>query len=503
MSTYLRAHQHIAGVDAGIEDYVQECCCDELLLLLLLLLWDRKPLVGDVATRTLGFCGTTLIIDAAPVSLLCVSIDGSLDEVREMSNEQCVMEEPGEDKPEVRIAGGRSTSSADSPTTHLISSTGISLDPPVEAKPSLGSEKTMDQPETGCRSYRTHTERKPGEELSAPLLSHKAARKARKATSKAALVSNVSTTQEALTPSGKMKEVAKRGRDARKKDPAPPAVGSDYSDTSVVTGPSDIKPAVSSKPGGEAKVTDVTAEALNQADNPCTCKPGQFHPPELESFYKKARRDQKWTGRAKQLKASLVGAKSTAEKETIANAIYALMDEVQAELGADGAPIAPRGLRWETASTFEIQAPTREDKVVRKALDALMKSKALKELGVGDDYDFSEFAQQWWDRHRPSTAVQKDLEPSTIEALSLYGDHIRKLMQCRANLDLRMRAHSAASSRFGSTSKTLQCLVRQGTYSIDFWQSRQKSAQRGVRQATKALREARAGEARMVSTVSP
>ena len=247
----------------------------------------------------------------------------------------------------------------------------------------------------------------------------------------------------------------------------------------------------------------MTAKALNQANNPCERKHGQCYPPELESFYKKARRDQEWTEQVKQLKASLVSAKSTAEKEMIADAIYVLMDEAQAELGDDGAPNAPRWLQWKTGSTFEIQTPTREDKVIEKALHALMKGKALKELGVGDDYDFSESAQQWWDRHRPSTAVQKDLESSTIEALSIYGDYIRRFMQCRANLDLRRRAHSAASSRLGSASRTLQCLVRQGTYCIDFWRSRQNSVQRGVRQATKALREARASEARVVDIVRP
>ena len=454
-----------------------------------------------VVARTLDFCGTTLLIDAASVTLLGISINGSLDviaEIRAMSNEQRVMEEPGEDEQE----GGSSTLSASSSTTDLVSSTDVSSDPLVEDEPSLGSEKTMDQAKTGGRLHGTHKERKPGEEPSAAPLSRRGARKARKATSKAALVSNISTAQEASTPSETPEKVAKKGCDATKKDPAPLAVSSGYSDSSVVAGPSNIKPAVSSKPGAEAKATDMTAEALNQADNPCTCMPSHFYPPELESFYKKARRDQKWTGLAKQLKASLVGAKSTAEKEVIANAIYDLIDEVQAELGDDEAPIAPRGLRWETATTFEIQAPTWEDKLVRKALDALMRSKALKDLGVGDHYDFSESAQQWWDRHRPSTAIQKDLESSTIEALSLYGDHVRRLMQCRANLDLRMRAHSAASSRLGSASKTLQCLVRQGTYRVDFWRSRQSNAQKGVRQATKALREARASEARVMSTVS-
>ena len=455
-----------------------------------------------VATRTLVLCGTTLIIDKGPVTLLSISIDGSLDasaaEVRAMSNEQRVMEEPGEDKQE----GGCSTSSASSSTTDLVSSsTNISLDPLVDDEASLGSEKIMDQAKTGGRLHETHTECKP-EEPSAGPLSRRAARKARKATSKTALVSNMSTEQEASTPSDTPKKVAKKGRDVRKKDPAPPAAGSDYSDSSVLAGPSNIKPAVSSKPGIEAKATDMTANALDQADNPCKGMHRQFNPPELESFYKKARRDQNWTGLAKELKASLIGAKSTAEKEVIANAIYDLIDEVKAELGDDGAPIAPRGLRWETTTTFEIQAPTWEDKLIRKALDALMRSKALKELGVGDDYDFSESAQQWWDRHQPSTAVQKDLESSTIEVLSLYGDHVKRLMQCRANLDLRMRAHSAASSRLGSASKTLQCLVRQGTYRVDFWRSRQNNAQKGVHQATKALREARASEARVVSTVS-
>ena len=165
----------------------------------------------------------------------------------------------------------------------------------------------------------------------------------------------------------------------------------------------------------------------------------------------------------------------------IANAIFALMDEAQAGLGDDGAPIAPRGLRWKTASTFEIQAPTRGDKVVRKAIHALIKSEALKDLGVGDDYDFSDCAQQWWERHWPSRAVQKDLESSTIEALSLHGQHIRELLQCHANRDLCRRAHRAASSRLGRASKTLQCLVRPGTYCTKFWRSQQNSAQKGVR----------------------
>ncbi len=530
MSTYLRAHQHIAGVDASIED-VREGCRDELL-------WDRNNSVGEnrLVARTLG-CGTTLI-DSAPVTRLHTSIDVSLDtsaKVKATSKEQRITEQPGEDKQEAKTAGGCGTWSATSPTTALISSNDIFLAPPVEVKPSLRTQKTMDEPNTGCRLHKTHTERNSGEELDAAPLSHRAARRARKAravlaqspidsvvqaasppppledlpqkvanpvpcsssrltsmairpqqgskmagkaTSKTALVSNLSMAEEASTSSELTKKIAKSGCDASEKVLAFPALGSDYSDTSVAAGPSNIKPAVSSKPGAET-------------------------PPELESFYNKARRDQEWTWRLKQLKASLVGAKSAAEKEMVANAIFDLMDEAQAELGDDGAPICPRGLRWETDSTFEIQAPTREDKVVRKAIHATMKSKALKELGVREDYDFSDCAQQWWERHRPSTAVQKDLESSTIEALSLYEHHIRKLMQCRANLDLRRRAHSAASSRLGRASNTLQCLVRQGTYCTNFWQSQQNSAQRGVRQATKALREARASETRVVSTVSP
>ena len=84
-----------------------------------------------------------------------------------------------------------------------------------------------------------------------------------------------------------------------------------------------------------------------------------------------------------------------------------------------------------------------------------MESKALRELGVGGNYNFSESAQQWWNRHRPSTTAQKDLEWSTIEALRFYGHHVRKLLQRRVRLDLRRRAHSAASSHLGRASTTL------------------------------------------------
>ena len=313
----------------------------------------------------------------------------------------------------------------------------------------------------------------------------------------------MSTAQEGSTPSKKTKKGANSSRDAKTKDPAPPALGPVYSDTSVVAGPSNINPAISSKPVVEAKAINLTGEVFNQADNPRTCTRSRFYPPELESFYKRARRDQNWTRLVKQLNASLMNAKSAPEKEMIANKIFALMDEAHAELGDDVALIAPRGLRWETDFAFEIQAPTLEDKVVGKALHALMESKALRELGVGDDYNFSESAQRWWNRHRPSTTAQKDLEWSTIKALSLYGHHVRKLLRRRAKLDLRRRAHSAASSQLGRASTTLQCLVRQGTCRTGFWRSRQNSAQRGVRQATKALREARASEARVVNTVSP
>ena len=162
----------------------------------------------------------------------------------------------------------------------------------------------------------------------------------------------------------------------------------------------------------------------------------------------------------------------------------------------------PVGYDGRTDTTFEIQAPTLEDKVVGKALYALEESKALRELGLGDHCNFSESPQQWWGSHRPSTAAQKDLEWSTIKALSLYGHHVRKLLQRRAELDTRRRAHSAANSHLGRASTTLQCLVLQGTCRTNFWRSRQNSALSGVRQATKALREARASEARMVSTVS-
>ena len=323
------------------------------------------------------------------------------------------------------------------------------------------------------------------------------------ATRESALMFNMSTAQDASTPSKITKKGAKSGRGAKTKDPAPPHLGSEDPDISVVARPSNIKPAVSLRPGADAKAIDVTAKALNQADTPRTCTRGRFYPPELESFYKRARRDRKWTRRVAQLKASLVNAKSAAEKEMIANDIFVLIDEAQTELCGDGASTAPHGLRWKADSTFEIQAPTLEDKVVGKALHALMESKPLRELGVGDHYNFYESAQQWWNRYRPSTAAQKDLESSTIEALSLYGHHVRRLLQHRAELNLRRRAHSAASSHLGRASTTLQCLVRQGTCCTKFWRSRQNSAQMGVRQATTALREARANEARVVSTVSP
>ena len=322
-----------------------------------------------------------------------------------ISNEQRMMEQRGEDKQE----SGCSSSRASSITTALVMFSGISLDSAAEVKASLGSEKIMSQAESESRLHKTHKEGKPGEEPSAAPLSRRAARKARKATSKAALVSNMSTAEGASRSSEETKQVSKRGRDARKKDPAPPAVGSDYSDTSVVAGPSDIKPAVSLKPGAEAKATDVTVKARNQADNPSTCVRLQIYPPELESFYKKARRDQVRTRLAQQSKAALVGAK---EKNVVAAEIYDPIDEIQAEVGGDETPVAPRGLQWKPASTFEIQAPTRENKVVGGALRASMKSRAFKELGVGDGYDFSESAQQWWNRHQPSTDVQKGLELS-------------------------------------------------------------------------------------------
>ena len=179
-------------------------------------------------------------------------------------------------------------------------------------------------------------------------------------------MSNTSTAQEASTPIKTTKKGAKSGRGAKTIDPAPPAPGSDYSDTSVVTGSSNIKPAVSPKPVAEAKATNLAAEALNQADNPRTCTRGRLYPPEPESFYTRARRDRDWTRLVKQLKASLVNAKSAAEKEMIANKIVALIDEAQAELGDNAALIAPRGLRWKTDFAFEIQAPMLEDKVSEK-----------------------------------------------------------------------------------------------------------------------------------------
>ena len=89
--------------------------------------------------------------------------------------------------------------------------------------------------------------------------------------------------------------------------------------------------------------------------------------------------------------------------------IFALIDEARAELGEYGALISPRGVRWETDSTFETQTPTLEDKMVGKVLHALMETKALRELRVRDHDNLSESAQQWWNRHRPSTAAQKDL----------------------------------------------------------------------------------------------
>ena len=224
-----------------------------------------------------------------------------------MSNEQRVMEEPGEDKQE----SGCGTEWVDSTATDLVSSsTDVSLDLAVDDEASLGSEKIMFQAKTGCRLHRIHEERKPKEEPRAAPLSRRAARKARKAISKAVLVSNLSTAQEASTLDETPKKVAKQGRDAWEKDPAPPAAGSDHSDISVVAGPSDSKPAMSSKPGAKAKATDVAAKALNQADDPCEGMHRQLYTPELESFYEKARRDQEWTGLAKQLKTSLIGAKS-------------------------------------------------------------------------------------------------------------------------------------------------------------------------------------------------
>ena len=412
-----------------------------------------------------------------------------------MSHEQRMMQQLGEDRQE----SGCSSSRVSPITTALVMFSGISLDPPSENEPSPGSEKIMSQAESGSRLHKTHKEGKPGEEPASTPLSRRAARKARKAISKAALVE----AEGASRSSEETKKLSKRVRGAKKKDPTPQAVGSDNSDTSVVAGPSDIKPAVSLKPAAEAKTTDVTVKARNQADNPSTCVRLQVYPPEMESFYKKARRDQVRTRLAQQSKAALVGAKSTEEKNVVAAKTYDPIDEIQLEVGGDGKPVTPRRLQWKPASNLEIQAPTREKKVVGGALRAPMQSEALKDLGVGDGYDFSESAQQWWNRHQPSTDVQKGLELSTIEALDLYGDHVKKVMQCRANLDLRRRAHSAASSRLASASITLQCLVRHGTYRTRFWRSRQQSAEMGVREASKALRKARKSEARVVSTVSP
>ena len=110
--------------------------------------------------------------------------------------------------------------------------------------------------------------------------------------------------------------------------------------------------------------------------------------------------------------------------------------------------------------------------MVRKALYALMVSKALRELGVGDHDNFSESSQQWWNRHCPSTAAQKDLNRSTIAALSFYGHQVTNLVQRRAELDLCRRVYSAANSHLGRASITLQqCMARQGTCHINFWRS--------------------------------
>ena len=466
----------------------------------------------------LDYCGTTLWTKRL-VTFLSIRIDRFLDvfaAVRVMSKEHRIMEQALEDK----LEGGCDTERMSDATISVVLSfrdvslgsivenepwlgDDKSLDPLVEAEPSMGSGKTMDQPKTECRLHKAHKEGISGEELSAAPLSRRAARKARKATSKAALISNVSMAEGASRSSEETKKASKRGRGARKKDPAPPAVGSDYSDTSVVAGPSNIKPAVSLKPGFEAKATEVTVKARNQADNPGTCVRRPIYPPELESFYKKARKDQVRERLAQQSKAALVGAKSTKEKNMVAAKIYDPIDKIQAEVGGDGTPVASRGLQWKPASALEIQAPTRENVVVGGALGASIKSRAFKKLGVGDGYDFSESAQQWWNRHQPSTDSRKGFELSTIEALDLYGDHVRNVMQCRANLDLRRRAHSAARSRLGSASITLQCLVRHGTYRTNFWRSRQQSAEMEVRAASKALRKARKSEARVLSMVSP
>ena len=303
-------------MDASIED-VGEGCRDELL-------WDRKHPMGynRLVARTLD-CGTTLI-DSAPVTHLPTSIDVSLDasaKVRAASKEQRIMEQRREDKQEAKTADGCASSRATSPTTPLVSSTDTSLTPLIGVEPSLGTQKTMDQPKTGCRLHKnhlheTHTKRNSGEELSAARLSRRAARKARearaflaqspigsvvqagspppplddqpqkvanpvpcsspqlksvaipprqgskmagKATSKATLLSNTYMAQQVSTPSEITKKIAKSGCDARKKDPASPALGSDHSNTFVAAGTSNTKPAVSSRPGAKANAIDVTA----------------------------------------------------------------------------------------------------------------------------------------------------------------------------------------------------------------------------------------------------
>ena len=76
---YLCALKHMVSVDA---DCVRGGSCrDELLLFLLSLLWGvRRPLVRvGVATRTLDFGVTTLLIDNGLVKLLSICIDGSFD----------------------------------------------------------------------------------------------------------------------------------------------------------------------------------------------------------------------------------------------------------------------------------------------------------------------------------------------------------------------------------------------------------------------------------------
>ena len=74
--------------------------------------------------------------------------------------------------------------------------------------------------------------------------------------------------------------------------------------------------------------------------------------------------------------------------------------------------------------------------MVGKALHALMASNALQELRLGDHDNFSSSAQQCWSRHRPSTAAQKNLKPSTIEVLNFYGHQVRNLLQRRAEVNL-------------------------------------------------------------------